>query len=112
MASAEPRLEPVSPLVRWFEDIGARDVLLVGGKAASLGEMFGALTGKGVRIPNGFATTVAAYDQFLEAPVVVEKWAALSEEARRLNPDVLRTSTVVVQAESDFRGKRIGETMA
>ena len=94
MASAEARLEPVSPLVRWFEDIGARDVLLVGGKAASLGEMFGALTGKGVRIPNGFATTVAAYDQFLEAPVFVEKWAALSEEARRLNPDVLRASTL------------------
>ncbi len=95
LAHHSPRdVEPVSALVRWFEDLGARDVPSVGGKAASLGEMFGALCTKGVRIPNGFATTVTAYDQFLDARVAVEKWAALSEEARRLEPEVLRAETL------------------
>jgi len=87
-------LEPVAPLVRWFKDLGAGDVASVGGKAASLGEMFGALTSQGVRIPNGFATTVTAYDNFMDAPVVVEKWASFSDEARRLHSDVLRASTL------------------
>ena len=71
-APSEPdaaELEPVGALVRWFEDLNARDVQSVGGKAASLGEMFGALATRGVRIPNGFATTVSAYDRFLDAPV-------------------------------------------
>ena len=95
LAPQSPRdIEPVSALVRWFDDLSARDVPSVGGKAASLGEMFGALCTKGVRIPNGFATTVTAYDQFLDAPVVVEQWAALSDDARRLEPEVLRAETL------------------
>jgi pyruvate,water dikinase len=52
--------------VRWFEEIGIDDVALVGGKNASLGEMFRALTKKGVRIPNGFAVTTAGYRHFLK----------------------------------------------
>ncbi len=47
--------------VRWFEEIGIEDVPLVGGKNASLGEMYRRLTGQGVKIPNGFATTAEAY---------------------------------------------------
>lgn len=90
--SSDP--DPVEAFVRWFEDLGARDVPSVGGKAASLGEMFGALTQRGVRIPNGFATTVSAYDRFLDAPVVLEAWADLAEEARRLDADVLRAGTL------------------
>ena len=62
---------PVGALVRWFEDLGAGDVSSVGGKAASLGEMYCALAERGVRIPNGFATTVEAWDTFLDAPVEI-----------------------------------------
>jgi pyruvate, water dikinase len=94
LEAPEARLEPVAALIRWFEDLGAQDVPSVGGKAASLGEMFGALVRDGVRIPNGFATTVAAYDRFFDAPVAVEHWAGLSDEARHLNSDVLRASTL------------------
>ena len=47
--------------VRWFEDIRIEDVALVGGKNASLGEMYRELTGRGVKIPNGFAVTTEAY---------------------------------------------------
>ncbi|MBN4081999.1 LPS assembly protein LptD, partial [Beggiatoa alba] len=47
--------------VRWFNEIGINDVPLVGGKNASLGEMYRELSPLGVNVPNGFATTAAAY---------------------------------------------------
>lgn len=81
-------------LVRWFEELSATDVPSVGGKAASLGEMYGALADRGVRIPNGFATTVTAWDAYLDAPVEIESWASITDEARRLEPDVLRAGSL------------------
>jgi pyruvate,water dikinase len=51
--------------VVWFENLSMRDVERVGGKNASLGEMIGNLAGAGVRVPGGFATTAAAYREFL-----------------------------------------------
>jgi pyruvate,water dikinase len=51
--------------IRWFDELGLDDVPLVGGKNASLGELRGALAPKGVRIPDGFATTADAYRAFL-----------------------------------------------
>ncbi len=53
--------------VRWFDQIDLDDVPIVGGKNASLGEMYRELTPGGVRVPNGFATTSLAYRQFLDA---------------------------------------------
>ncbi len=49
----------------WFDQLGIRDVSLVGGKNASLGEMYRKLTKKGVNIPNGFAITAEAYRYLL-----------------------------------------------
>ncbi|MEJ2686641.1 MAG: phosphoenolpyruvate synthase, partial [Gammaproteobacteria bacterium] len=51
--------------VVWFQDLGMNDVERVGGKNASLGEMIHGLTDAGVRVPGGFATTAAAYRDFL-----------------------------------------------
>ncbi|HLC44353.1 MAG TPA: phosphoenolpyruvate synthase [Patescibacteria group bacterium] len=48
-----------------FSEIGIRDVPLVGGKNASLGEMYRKLKTRGVPVPNGFAVTAAAYRYFL-----------------------------------------------
>ena len=53
--------------VLFFEEISINDVSLVGGKNASLGEMFSYLVKKGIRIPDGFATTADSYNYFLEA---------------------------------------------
>jgi pyruvate,water dikinase len=53
--------------IRWFSEIGANDVPLVGGKNASLGEMYRELAPRGVRVPNGFAVTAQAYADTLEA---------------------------------------------
>ncbi|NOQ14099.1 MAG: phosphoenolpyruvate synthase [Methyloprofundus sp.] len=47
--------------IRFFETVGIDDVALVGGKNASLGEMYQNLTHLGVNIPNGFSTTRDAY---------------------------------------------------
>ncbi len=53
--------------VLWFDEIGMGDVPQVGGKNASLGELIQSLKAKGVRVPDGFATTAGAYRRFLEA---------------------------------------------
>lgn len=54
-------------LILWFSELGIEDVPLVGGKSASLGEMYQHLSSKGVKIPNGFAITARAYHYLLEA---------------------------------------------
>ncbi len=51
--------------IRWFDELNADDVSLVGGKNASLGEMYRKLTPRGVPVPNGFATTADAYRDML-----------------------------------------------
>ncbi len=55
-------------LLHWFRDLGKGDVARVGGKSASLGEMFNGLAEVGVRVPDGFSTTVDAYHAFLASP--------------------------------------------
>ena len=61
-----PRSAVASPkYIKWFADISIEDIPLVGGKNASLGEMFRELTPKGIRVPNGFAITADAYRYFL-----------------------------------------------
>jgi pyruvate,water dikinase len=52
--------------VLWFRELGIKDVPLVGGKNASLGEMRNNLVSKGVPIPDGFATTAPAFFRFLK----------------------------------------------
>lgn len=51
--------------IRWFADLGIADVPTVGGKNASLGEMYRELTPRGIRVPNGFAITADAYRHVL-----------------------------------------------
>jgi pyruvate,water dikinase len=53
--------------VVWFDEIGMEHVPQVGGKNASLGEMTRSLKSRGVRVPDGFATTAAAYRTFIGA---------------------------------------------
>ena len=54
------------PNVLDFSQVGAGDVALVGGKCASLGELFRELTGQGVRAVDGFSTTSHAYHMLLD----------------------------------------------
>ncbi len=56
----------MSEYIKWFNELSINDVDLVGGKNASLGEMYQNLTGEGIRIPNGFAITADAYRHILD----------------------------------------------
>ncbi|WP_330959558.1 phosphoenolpyruvate synthase [Photobacterium sp. 53610] len=53
--------------VVWYDALSMNDVDKVGGKNASLGEMVANLANAGVKVPNGYATTSYAFNQFLEA---------------------------------------------
>ncbi|GJO01080.1 phosphoenolpyruvate synthase [Mycobacterium marinum] len=70
--------------VRFFEEFGIEDVPLVGGKNASLGEMFQKLSQQGVRVPHGFATTADAYKHILDR---AGAWDALHAELDDLDAD-------------------------
>ncbi|HXE18882.1 MAG TPA: PEP/pyruvate-binding domain-containing protein, partial [Castellaniella sp.] len=56
-----------------FEQLRMTDVDSVGGKNASLGEMISQLTGAGVRVPGGFATTAEAFRAFLKASGLADR---------------------------------------
>jgi pyruvate,water dikinase len=56
----------MNPYIKKFCDTGIADAPIVGGKNASLGEMFSRLSVKGIRVPDGFATTAAAFWHFLD----------------------------------------------
>ncbi len=66
-------------LLLWFSEVGRSDAELVGGKGASLGELYRELVPRGVRVPNGFTTTACAYRRFLEAPVKPDAWLEAEE---------------------------------
>jgi pyruvate,water dikinase len=66
--------------IRWFEELRSKDVPLVGGKNASLGEMIMTFKKKGIRVPDGFATTAEAYWRFLEENDLKDKIGALLQE--------------------------------
>lgn len=69
--------------IRFFEEIGIGDVPLVGGKNASLGEMYQKLSGQDVRVPHGFAITAEAYQHMLDS---AGAWDALHAELDDLDP--------------------------
>lgn len=70
--------------IAWFESLNVGDVPIVGGKNASLGEMVRTLEEKGVRVPGGFATTAAAFREYVAA--------------NQIEPD-LRASIAALQSE-------------
>lgn len=59
--------------IQWFDQLGMGDVETVGGKNASLGEMLSNLSGAGVTVPNGFATTAQAFREFLAHEGLADK---------------------------------------
>ncbi|REF28021.1 phosphoenolpyruvate synthase [Xenorhabdus cabanillasii] len=66
--------------VLWYNQLGMDDVSRVGGKNASLGEMITNLADLGVSVPNGFATTAQAFNDFLEQSGVNQRIYQLLDE--------------------------------
>ena len=68
----------------WFNQIGLRDIPRVGGKNASLGEMICSLGGAGVKVPEGFALTTNAFEEFVDRAGLGKK---IERELGGLDPD-------------------------
>ena len=70
----------MEPYVIKLDELGMNDVETVGGKNASLGEMIGNLSNLGVTVPGGFATTSAAYRDFLKADELDQRINAVLDD--------------------------------
>jgi len=60
-------------LILFFDQLTMDKVSIVGGKNASLGEMIGSLSPRGIRVPDGFAITVEAYNEFLKFNAIASR---------------------------------------
>ena len=80
----------MSANIKWFKEIGIKDTAEVGGKNASLGEMYNHLTPLGVNVPNGFAVTATAYRYYLDYNKLNEPLAKLFENFNPDNIDLLQ----------------------
>jgi len=90
-------------LILWFKEIGIKDVGLVGGKNASLGEMIKAL-GQKINIPDGFATTSFFYQRFLGASNLKSKISNLlkdldTKDIKNLKKRGEKIRNLILQAE-------------
>lgn len=65
--------------IQKLNEIGIEDIPIVGGKNASLGEMIQHLTKQNIKVPNGYAVTVAAFEAFIDKNHLREKINAVLE---------------------------------
>ncbi len=72
----------MNTFVKKFSEIGIGDIAMVGGKNASLGEMYSKLSAQGIPVPNGFAVTAFAFESYLTSNVF---HSALFEIMRQLD---------------------------
>lgn len=77
-------MRPKFRYIRWFDELTINDIPLVGGKNASLGEMYRELGTQGIRVPNGFAVTAEAYRLMLTR---ADAWKSLHTQLDGLKGD-------------------------
>ena len=89
------------------------DTELVGGKGASLGELYRELTQKGVPVPNGFTTTSLAYQEFLDAPVEAGAWDGVpdADGLPRLRGETTRSMTLRAALHVCFQGANTSDQL-
>ncbi len=97
-------MDKKNEFILWFDQLGIEDVPLVGGKNASLGEMYRNLTQKGVSIPNGFAVTAFAYYHLLDKAGIRDRIKeALSDldtrDMKNLAERGLKVRKIILEAE-------------
>ncbi|MHA2710079.1 phosphoenolpyruvate synthase [Vibrio owensii] len=81
----------------WFNGLSMDDVDKVGGKNASLGEMVSNLANVGVSVPNGFATTSYAFNQFLDHEGLDERIHQLLDELDVEDVEALRKTGATIR---------------
>jgi pyruvate,water dikinase len=90
---------PTPFFIKRFSDITINDVPIVGGKTASLGEMFRELSPQGVKVPDGFAITAEAYRYFLRQNGLDKRIDKLLEGLDTSDVDALRRCGSAVREE-------------
>lgn len=85
----------MASLVRNFDGLKREDIAIVGGKNASLGEMIGALSARGIAVPPGFATTAEAYWSFVEGNRLRERTASLIADWQAGKTSLAETGRVI-----------------
>ncbi len=92
-------------MIRWFDSITAADSEIVGGKNASLGEMTTHLSGAGVRVPDGFATTADVFWNVLDTAdirgEILDRLAHVDDRPAQTAADI-RTLIEAADLPSDF----------
>lgn len=101
---------PDRQYVRWFGDIGLADLAEVGGKTASLGEMYRSLQPMGIRVPNGFAVTARAYRDMLDRANAWGALRSLLEKYTAVDPD--QQNAIAEKARSIVYGAGLPEAVA
>ncbi len=81
-------------LILKFEEITIKDVPLVGGKNASLGEMIRYLAPQGVRIPSGFVVTAAAYRSFLKKSRIPNPEFQINPKSKKIKKKITLESFI------------------
>ncbi|WP_104706450.1 pyruvate, water dikinase [Helicobacter bizzozeronii] len=76
--------------IKFYQELNNRDIALVGGKNASIGEMFQELVPSGIKVPNGFAITSEAYWYLLEQGGIKEQIIQLLKDVDATELDVLK----------------------
>ena len=88
----------MSGFIRSFHEIGLADVSLVGGKTASLGELYSALSSRGIAVPNGFAITADAYREALSRDNVAGELHRLLDGIDKSNIKLLASRAAKARA--------------
>ena len=83
--------------IRRFSELSINDVQSVGGKNASLGEMYCALSSKGVRVPNGFAITTHAYRHYVASNDLGDRIGAVLSALAYQDLDALSTAGATIR---------------
>jgi pyruvate,water dikinase len=103
-------MAPTTRFIRWFSQLSIDDIPLVGGKNASLGEMYRELTPQRVNVPNGFAITAEAYRYVLDQ---ANAWPGLRQALDGLNVnDVDELARRAEQARETVYGAPLPDDLA
>ena len=100
-------------LTRWFEETRIQDTPEVGGKGASLGEMFQKLSESGVKVPNGFTLTTEAFSGFLNSEIPEKTWDNVRnpQGLEGLRNEAIKARTLAEALEVSLRDVDLGKEL-
>ena len=100
-------------LTRWFEETRIQDTPKVGGKCASLGEMFQKLSESGVKVPNGFTLTTEAFSRFLNSEIPEKTWDNVRnpQGVEGVRKEAIKAKTLAEALEVSLRDVDLGKEL-